>query len=89
MDHVTEHMRQHEERGGLFPTTYDLNSGDAKGNSYSVGSLADSAYEYLIKLWLMTDRTESKYLDMCRLFSLSRYHRSPETLQTSSLPKLS
>ncbi|PSS29750.1 hypothetical protein PHLCEN_2v2898 [Hermanssonia centrifuga] len=64
VDHVTEHMRQHEERGGLFPTTYDLNSGDAKGNSYSVGSLADSAYEYLIKLWLMTDRTESKYLDM-------------------------
>jgi hypothetical protein len=32
---------------------------------YSVGAFADSAYEYLLKQWLMTGKTEPKSRDLC------------------------
>jgi hypothetical protein len=36
----------------------------------SVGARADSAYEYFLKQWLLSNRTETKFLDMCELNSL-------------------
>ena len=59
-------MRQYAEHGGLYATTFDLNTGRPMSNTYSVGAMADSAYEYFLKEWLLTGRTEQKYLDMCK-----------------------
>ena len=58
-------MRQHEEYEGLFPLTYSMSDGQPQGPKFSVGARADSAYEYLLKQWLMTGKTEQKFLDMC------------------------
>lgn len=63
-DFITEFLRQREENDGLFPLTYSLINGEGQGTVYSVGARADSAYEYLLKQWLMTGRTEPKFLDM-------------------------
>lgn len=68
VDVVTNFLRRHEEKQGLFALSFSLVSGQAQGNSFSVGARADSAYEYLLKQWLMTGRTEKKFLDMCRSF---------------------
>ena len=67
VDRVTEHMRQYEEHGGLYATTFELNGGRPFSNTYSVGAMADSAYEYFLKEWLLTGRTEQRYLEMCTL----------------------
>ena len=66
VDHVTEFLRQHEEKNGLFALAFSLSTGKPHGNTFSVGARADSAYEYLLKEWLMTGRTEKKFLDMCK-----------------------
>jgi hypothetical protein len=34
--------------------------------------MADSTYEYLLKGWLQTNRTEQHLLDMCKQFSLGK-----------------
>lgn len=68
VDVITNFLRRHEEKQGLFALSFSLVSGQAQGNSFSVGARADSAYEYLLKQWLMTGRTEKKFLDMCRSF---------------------
>ena len=33
----------------------------------SVGSYADSAYEYMLKQWLLTGRTDTKARDLCAI----------------------
>ena len=35
--------------------------------SVSVGSDADSGYEYILKQWLLTGRTDTKARDLCAL----------------------
>ena len=65
VDRITEHMLEVEEHGGLYATTFDLRTGKPASNTYSVGALADSAYEYRLKEWLLTGRTEQRYHDMC------------------------
>ncbi len=59
-------MRQYAEHGGLYATTFDLNTGRPMSNTYSIVAMADSAYEFFLKAWLLTGRTEQKYLDMCK-----------------------
>ena len=36
----------------------------------SVGALADSAYEYMLKQWLLSGRTNTKARDLCMIFSI-------------------
>ncbi|KAJ3553416.1 hypothetical protein NM688_g3622 [Phlebia brevispora] len=64
VDHVLDHMMQYAENGGLYATTFDLTTGRPFSNAYSVGAMADSAYEYFLKEWLLTGRTEQRFLDM-------------------------
>lgn len=45
---------------------FALFNGLPSSSTYSVGAQADSAYEYLLKQWLMTNKTEGHFLDMCR-----------------------
>lgn len=35
---------------------------------FSVGAFADSAFEYMLKQWLLSSRVESKALNLCTLF---------------------
>ena len=64
-DRVTDFLRDHAEHGGLFAFTFSLVDGAPQGNQLGIGARADSAYEYLLKLWVMTGRTEPKFLDLC------------------------
>jgi len=47
---------------GLYPNYLPLNGGLGSSREYSFGGLGDSFYEYLIKQWLFTGRTEHKFL---------------------------
>ena len=64
-DRVTDFLQQRVEKDGLWPLTFNLGTGLPISTMFSVGAWADSAYEYLLKQWLQTGRTESRYLDMC------------------------
>jgi hypothetical protein len=37
----------------------------------SVGAFADSAYEYMLKQWLLSGRTDTKARDLCMISALS------------------
>ncbi|TDL21105.1 seven-hairpin glycosidase [Rickenella mellea] len=50
--------------GGMFPTQWDLKYGSPVNDVVSIGSLADSAYEYLLKQWLLTGKSEKESLEM-------------------------
>ncbi|CAN0228372.1 unnamed protein product [Lampetra fluviatilis] len=45
---------------GLYPNYLHPNSGNWGQHHVSVGGLGDSFYEYLIKAWLMSDRTDTQ-----------------------------
>ncbi|KAH9987760.1 glycoside hydrolase [Russula compacta] len=48
----------------LFPTLWSTNSGLPASTKVSVGALADSAYEYMLKQWLLSGRTNTKARDL-------------------------
>jgi hypothetical protein len=39
----------------------------------SVGAYADSAYEYMLKQWLLSGRTDNKARDLCMISALSSF----------------
>ncbi|KIK99359.1 glycoside hydrolase family 47 protein [Paxillus rubicundulus Ve08.2h10] len=49
---------------GLFPTIWKINEAKPANSTYSVGAYADSAYEYLLKQYLLTSQSEPKALGM-------------------------
>ncbi|KAI0060718.1 seven-hairpin glycosidase [Artomyces pyxidatus] len=49
---------------GLFPTLWDTAHGTPRTTSVSVGAFADSAYEYMLKQWLLTGRTDAQARDL-------------------------
>ncbi|KAF3850184.1 hypothetical protein F7725_019903 [Dissostichus mawsoni] len=55
---------------GLYPNYLNPNSGQWGQHHVSVGGLGDSFYEYLLKAWLMSDKTDDEakkmYYDACR-----------------------
>jgi mannosyl-oligosaccharide alpha-1,2-mannosidase len=67
---------------GLFPTLWSTSTGlpinsSSEFHSYfssfnwildhvSVGAFADSAYEYLLKQYLLTERSEQRAVDLCK-----------------------
>jgi mannosyl-oligosaccharide alpha-1,2-mannosidase len=38
----------------------------------SVGAYADSAYEYMLKQWLLSGRTDTRARDLCMISPLSK-----------------
>ncbi len=69
--------------GRMSVTFSDLASlvADAVLGTVSVGASADSAYEYMIKQWLLTGRTDTKARDLCTPspFFLRRSTHSAQT----------
>ncbi|KAH8103865.1 glycoside hydrolase [Cristinia sonorae] len=49
---------------GMFPTRWSLQTAVPQNYQFSVGALADSAHEYLLKQWLLSSRVESKAKDL-------------------------
>jgi len=49
---------------GLFPTLWDTSSGKPRSEHFTVGAFADSAYEYLLKQYLLTGKSEPKVRDL-------------------------
>ncbi|EJD49376.1 seven-hairpin glycosidase [Auricularia subglabra TFB-10046 SS5] len=49
---------------GLWGTNWYIDSGDQQGGHYTIGALSDSAYEYLLKQYLLSGRSEKYLLDM-------------------------
>ena len=49
---------------GLYPLYVIPSSGAFKGNDFSIGALGDSFYEYMIKLWLFTNKQANGYRRM-------------------------
>ena len=43
---------------------HDFDTGQPNGDTYGVGARADSTYEYLLKMWLQTGKTEPWLLNM-------------------------
>ncbi|KAI0747266.1 seven-hairpin glycosidase [Irpex lacteus] len=64
VDYITEFLQNNTEHGGLFPLQFATSTGAPSSDRFSVGAKADSAYEYLLKEWLMTGKTEPHFLDM-------------------------
>lgn len=51
---------------GLFPIGIQCRELDQQEESFTVGGMADSFYEYLLKYWLLTDKQDELHLSMYR-----------------------
>lgn len=54
-----------------FISNFVRNADRNISEDYSVGAYADSAYEYLLKQWLLTGKTEPKSRDLCKFLDTS------------------
>lgn len=57
-------MRRIERPHGLFPTFINPSSGRWSTGKIALGALGDSFYEYLIKQWLLTRKSEPYLREM-------------------------
>ncbi|KAI0083757.1 seven-hairpin glycosidase [Irpex rosettiformis] len=51
-------------RYGMFPTKWNIMSGEPTSEGLSVGGAADSAHEYLLKLYLLTGKSDTESLKL-------------------------
>ncbi|XP_075453867.1 mannosyl-oligosaccharide 1,2-alpha-mannosidase IA [Ascaphus truei] len=66
---------------GLFPNYLNPNSGQWGQHHVSVGGLGDSFYEYLLKAWLMSDKTDEEAKKM--------YYDAVQAIETHLIRKSS
>ena len=52
-DRIYNSLEKVESLDGLLPLYLDVNTGEARGGTYTMGGMADSYYEYLLKAWIM------------------------------------
>ncbi|KAG8997169.1 hypothetical protein FRB93_000455 [Tulasnella sp. JGI-2019a] len=66
MEKIMNLMRVHQSylATDLISVFFSTTRGMPVGTHFSVGALADSAYEYLLKQYLMTNKTEKKTMEM-------------------------
>ncbi len=64
---------------GLYPAYID-ESLSQSSDEYTMGGLADSFYEYLLKMWLYSGKTDQKYqklydsaVTVSRLYTLEQF----------------
>lgn len=58
-----DHLDNLDPVAGLYPLLYNISSGATSsyfGNVITLGSNADSFYEYLLKQWLQSNRTDNR-----------------------------
>lgn len=61
---VMDHVRALPKTDGLVPIFINANTGKFKGSTITFGARGDSYYEYLLKQWLQSGKSEPKWLDM-------------------------
>ena len=61
---VMDHVRSLPKTDGLVPIFINANTGRFKGSTITFGARGDSYYEYLLKQWLQSGKSEPKWLDM-------------------------
>jgi len=61
---VFRHLDSLEKSNGLYPLYIDRNSGNFIGREISFGALGDSFYEYMLKLWIFTNKEADGYRRM-------------------------
>lgn len=62
VDEVYQHVHSEPKKDGLVPIFINAQSGKLRNSAtISVGARGDSYYEYLLKQWLQTGKTEMKY----------------------------
>ncbi|XP_041720985.2 mannosyl-oligosaccharide 1,2-alpha-mannosidase IA-like [Coregonus clupeaformis] len=66
---------------GLYPNYLNPNSGQWGQHHVSVGGLGDSFYEYLLKAWLMSDKTDEEGKKL--------YYNALQAIETSLIRKSS
>jgi mannosyl-oligosaccharide alpha-1,2-mannosidase len=64
VERVMDVVRDHLPTDGLVSTAASTLTGQFTSNHVSIGALADSYFEYLLKQWLQTNKTQTVYLDM-------------------------
>ncbi|XP_071488731.1 endoplasmic reticulum mannosyl-oligosaccharide 1,2-alpha-mannosidase-like [Diadema antillarum] len=63
-DKVMQHLHGLPKKDGLVPIFINANSGQFRPNSIlTLGARADSYYEYLLKQWLQTSKSEKRFYD--------------------------
>ncbi|KIM22542.1 glycoside hydrolase family 47 protein [Serendipita vermifera MAFF 305830] len=63
-DGTVEEELSTKQQTGLWLNSFYLDNGEMFGSSVSAGAMGDSAYEYLLKQYLLSGRTEKHILDM-------------------------
>ncbi|KAF7770505.1 CAZyme family GH47 [Agaricus bisporus var. burnettii] len=61
---IMQLMYKAETTNGLYATMWNMQSGIPANKHFSVGAYADSAYEYLLKQYLLTARSEPQGLEL-------------------------
>ncbi|KAG8900579.1 hypothetical protein FRB99_005969, partial [Tulasnella sp. 403] len=61
---VNQVMRTYQDPSGLLSDYFNTDSGTPQTTRFSVGAGSDSAYEYLLKQYLLTAKSEPSTLDM-------------------------
>jgi len=61
---VMEHVKSLPKQHGLVPIFINADTGKFKGNTITFGARGDSYYEYLLKQWLQTSKTDDRWKDM-------------------------
>lgn len=65
VEHIREMMHaQIDPTTNLLASFWDYVNGMPAGRKFSIGALADSGYEYILKQYLLTGKTEKKALEM-------------------------
>ncbi|TFK26236.1 mannosyl-oligosaccharide alpha-1,2-mannosidase [Coprinopsis marcescibilis] len=63
-ERIVKMMEKNAAFDGLFASKWNLEQGIPNNEQYTVGAYADSAYEYLLKQWLLTGRSEPRVLKL-------------------------
>ncbi|KAF8582066.1 glycoside hydrolase family 47 protein [Ramaria rubella] len=64
VDRVMDLMVQSQSDHGMWPISFYVGDGKPTGAQYSVGAFEDSAYEYLLKQYLLSGKTEHRLAQM-------------------------
>jgi mannosyl-oligosaccharide alpha-1,2-mannosidase len=63
VDHVMDIVHEQAGEDGLIPIFINAQTGHVRSTTITLGARGDSYYEYLLKQWIQSGKTESKFRD--------------------------
>ena len=63
---------------GLLPTNLSPRSGESRGGALTMGAMADSYYEYLLKMWIQGGKKD-EVGDLKNILQITFHHSLFET----------